>query len=57
MAVFDHPSHTGTRSWQLPWLRMSLILRKMAGDPECLDEDLQGMLAMRRKLTKQGWFN
>jgi hypothetical protein len=57
MAVFDHPSHTGTGSCQLPWLRMSLILRKMVVDPDCRDEDLEGMLTMRRDLTGQGWFN
>jgi hypothetical protein len=29
----------------------------MAGDPDCRDEDLEGMLTMRRELTGQGWFN
>jgi len=50
-------SYTRQSSWQLPWLRVSLILRQMAGNAECLDEDLAAILAIRRNLAQRGWFN
>lgn len=54
MPVFD-PSHTRTGTWQLPWLRVSLILRTMAADAESPDDDLAELLTMRRELAGQGW--
>jgi hypothetical protein len=44
-------------TWQLPWLRVALILRTMAGDTNCPKEDLLPMLALRQQLTQHGWFN
>ena len=55
MTTFD-PPHTGP-AWQLPWLRVSLILRQMAVAGECCDEDVAELLAMRRQLAQRGWFN
>jgi len=49
------PSRTAT--WQLPWLRVALIIRTMAGDDDCRPEDLGPMLALRRRITQGGWFN
>jgi hypothetical protein len=51
------PSDTRQATWQLPWLRVSLILRRMAGNGQYRDEDLQALLAMRRSLAQRGWFN
>ena len=56
MPVFD-PSHPRTGTWQLPWLRIALILRTMAADAESRDDDLAELLTMRRELARQGWFN
>ncbi len=50
-------SYTRQPTWQLPWLRVSLILRRMAGNTECLDEDVAEILAVRRNLAQRGWFN
>ena len=44
-------------TWQLPWLRVSLILRRMVANSECRDEDLSALLAMRRMVAQRGWFN
>jgi len=55
MIVFE-PSHASAGGWQLPWLRVSLILRTMAGDA-CRDDELAALLAMRRELAQAGWFN
>ena len=46
-----------TAAWQLPWLRVALILRAMADDAECPPEDLGPMLVLRERLTQRGWFN
>ena len=46
-----------TATWQLPWLRVALILRAMTDDAECPPEDLGPMLALRERLTQRGWFN
>ncbi|MBM4441589.1 MAG: hypothetical protein FJ027_14335 [Candidatus Rokubacteria bacterium] len=56
MIVFE-PSHASAGGWQLPWLRVSLILRTMAGDAACRDDELAALLAMRRELAQAGWFN
>ena len=50
------PPHPGP-AWQLPWLRVSLILRHMATNGDCRDEDVAELLAVRRQLVKRGWFN
>ena len=55
MTTFD-PPHSGT-AWQLPWLRVSLILRQMATNGECRDEDVAELVAMRQELARRGWFN
>jgi hypothetical protein len=55
MTTFD-PPRPGA-AWQLPWLRLSLILRQMATSAECRHEDLVGLLAVRRELAQRGWFN
>jgi hypothetical protein len=55
MTTFD-PPHTG-RPWQLPWLRVALILRQMAASGAGCDEDVAEMLAVRRQLAQRGWFN
>ena len=44
-------------TWQLPWLRVSLILRRMVANADCRDEDFAALLAMRRTLAQRGWFN
>jgi hypothetical protein len=49
------PSRTAT--WQLPWLRVALIIRTMAGNADCRPEDLGSMLVLRQRLTQRGWFN
>ena len=46
-----------TATWQLPWLRVALIIRTMAGDADCRPEDLGPMLALRQRLAERGWFN
>lgn len=56
MTTFD-PPHLGSACWQLPWLRVALILRTMAADLDGADEDLAELLAMRRRLAQDGWFN
>ena len=56
MPTFN-PADAHHTTWQLPWLRVSLILRQMVADAECRDEDLAALLAMRRTLTQRGWFN
>ena len=55
MHTFD-PPQTGA-TWQLPWLRVSLILRQMSASGDCPDEDVAELLAMRRQLVRRGWFN
>jgi len=50
-------SHSRPAPWQLPWLRVSLILRRMTADAECHDDDVQELLALRRTLAGRGWFN
>ena len=44
-------------TWQLPWLRVTLILRTMSGNAACTDDDRASMLALQRRLTQHGWFN
>jgi hypothetical protein len=56
MPTFD-PPQTRIATWQLPWLRVSLILRQMAGNADCRDEDLAELLTLRRRLAQRGWFN
>jgi hypothetical protein len=56
MAIFD-PPRAGRAGWQLPWLRLSLILRSMAADSDCRDEDLAELEVMRRRIAQRGWFN
>jgi len=56
MTAFD-PTAPRSTTWQLPWLRVSLILRKMAVNAECHDEDLAELLKTRRSLVQRGWFN
>ena len=56
MTIFD-PPRPGTATWQLPWLRVTLILRTMTANPRCRDEDLADLLAVRRRLAQDGWFN
>jgi hypothetical protein len=46
-----------TTTWQLPWLRLSLILRHMSANAECRDEDIAELLTLRRNLAQRGWFN
>jgi hypothetical protein len=55
MTTFD-PPRTG-QAWQLPWLRVSLILRQMAARGDGHDEDLAALLTTRRELAQRGWFN
>jgi hypothetical protein len=57
MTTFDPPQQTRTTSWQLPWLRVSLILRQMVANTECRREDLAALLTLRRHLAQRGWFN
>ena len=56
MPTFN-PANAQHPTWQLPWLRVSLILRQMAANEECGDEDVAALLAMRRSLATCGWFN
>ena len=55
MPTFN-PADAHRTTWQLPWLRLSLILRRMAASAEC-EEDFIELLAMRQSLAQQGWFN
>ena len=55
MQTFDPPREGS--AWQLPWLRLSLILRQMARNEDCGAEDLRDLLAMRREIARAGWFN
>jgi hypothetical protein len=50
-------STTHPTTWQLPWLRLSLILRQMSANPAGRDEDITELLTMRRNLAQRGWFN
>jgi hypothetical protein len=50
-------STTHPTTWQLPWLRLSLILRHMSANPAGREEDIAGLLTMRRNLAQRGWFN
>jgi hypothetical protein len=54
MTTFD-PPQTG-QAWQLPWLRIELILRNLKKG-KGRDEDIAQLLAMRRELEQRGWFN
>lgn len=56
MTVSD-PSNPQHATWQLPWLRMSLILRTMAENANCRDEELVELLMLRQSLAQRGWFN
>ena len=53
----SEPPKAQHATWQLPWLRVSLILRRMASSTECRDEDMAALLAMRHTLERRGWFN
>ncbi len=44
-------------AWQLPWLRVALILRTMVNDRECGRDDVLPLLALRHRLAQRGWFN
>jgi hypothetical protein len=55
MATFD-PS-APSAAWQLPWLRVSLILRRMVDSTDCRAEDLAELAAMRHRVAVGGWFN
>ena len=57
MTIFDPPRRPGAATWQLPWLRVTLILRTMAANPRCKDEDLAELLVVRQRLAQDGWFN
>ena len=52
-----NPPSTRPVTWQLPWLRVSLILRRMAANTECRAEDIAALLVIRRNLARRGWFN
>ena len=56
MTVFN-PSNPQPATWQLPWLRMSLILRTMAESADCRDEEFLELLRMRQDVARSGWFN
>ena len=55
--IISDPSYPRPSTWQLPWLRISLILRTMAGNRDTRDEEIAGLLAVRRTVEQQGWFN
>ena len=57
MPTFNPADAPHTTAWQLPWLRVSLILRQMASNSECRVEDVEALLVMRRALVERGWFN
>ncbi len=42
--------------WQLPWLRVSLIIRRLESSEDCRD-DLVALLELRAELETSGWFN
>ena len=48
--------------WQLPWLRVSLIIKRLEarvvrhGSDEC-DGDLTALLELRATIERSGWFN
>jgi hypothetical protein len=52
-----------TPGWQLPWLRVGLILRALAreavGGTVARDvaDEREALLRVQRKLTRAGWFN
>jgi hypothetical protein len=55
--IVSEPSNPHHATWQLPWLRMSLILRAMAENADCRDEELTELLRLRQSLAQRGWFN
>ena len=55
MRTFE-PTNLGP-AWQLPWLRLCLIMRQMASRADCHDEDLRELIGLRRELEQCGWFN
>jgi hypothetical protein len=55
--ILSEPSNPQHATWQLPWLRMSLILRTMAENADCRDEELLELLRLRQDLAQSGWFN
>jgi hypothetical protein len=57
MPTFNPADARQQATWQLPWLRVSLILRRMVANVDCRDEDFAALLAMRRTLAQRGWFN
>jgi hypothetical protein len=50
------PTYSTQALWQLPWLRLSLIARRMVRDVDARD-DLEAILALRRSVAQKGWFN
>jgi hypothetical protein len=36
---------------------VTLILRRMADNADCRDEELADLLTLRRHLAQRGWFN
>ena len=55
--IVSDPSNPQNATWQLPWLRMSLILRAMAESADCRDEELTELLQLRHSVAQSGWFN
>ena len=42
--------------WQLPWLRVSLIIRRLEVSWDC-EDDLVALQDLRAELETSGWFN
>jgi hypothetical protein len=54
-----NPAPTLSALWQLPWLRVSLIIRRLelpSSSEDCQD-DLVALLELRSELETSGWFN
>lgn len=49
--------------WQLPWLRVSLIIKRLEARParrrpgEDCQDDLAALHELRASLERSGWFN
>lgn len=53
----SRPPETRQTTWQLPWLRMSLILRRMAAEGRSSDAEIAELTALRDRIARRGWFN
>jgi hypothetical protein len=55
----SEPTHIEQQraTWQLPWLRLSLIARRMSRHGDSYAEEIQEILALRRSVAQRGWFN